>query len=98
LIARPERRQGTLRAFRRHQFEDALKNPGAHDITTTVDWTYMRKLGDELGLQTARFEKLDQFLLQEGLLEQLELMTEQAASESERAFLRAGAREMILPN
>lgn len=98
LIARPERRQGTLRAFRRHQFEDALKDPGAHDLTTTIDWTYMRKLGNELGLRMESFERLDQFLLQKGLLDQLELMTEQAATESEKAFLRAGAREMILPN
>jgi SAM-dependent MidA family methyltransferase len=98
LIARPERRQGTLRAFRRHQFEEALKNPGAHDITTTVDWTYMRKLGDQVELRTAGFDRLDHFLLQAGLLDQLELITDLAPTESERASLRAGAREMILPN
>jgi len=94
----PERRQGTARAFRRHQFQDLLKTPGENDITTTVDWTFVRRLGDKLGLRTERFERLDQFLLHEGLLDQLEYMTGQADSDSEEVSLRAGAREMIFPN
>ena len=96
LIA-PERSQGTLRAYRRHQFQDVLKNPGESDLTTTVDWTYVQKLGEELGLETVLFERLDQFLLRAGLLEQLELSIEMAESEAERSSLRASAREMILP-
>lgn len=94
----PERRQGTARAFRRHQFQDLLKTPGENDITTTVDWTFVRRLGEKLGLKTERFERLDQFLLHEGLLDQLEHMTGEAGSESEEVSLRAGAREMIFPN
>lgn len=97
LFGRTERRQGTLRAFRRHQFAEVLKNPGQHDITTTVDWTYLRRRGEQCGLQAVSFDRLDQFLLKSGLLDQLELMTEQASSEAERASLRSGAREMILP-
>jgi SAM-dependent MidA family methyltransferase len=75
-----------------------LKTPGENDITTTVDWTFVRRLGDKLGLKTERFERLDQFLLHEGLLDQLEHMTGEAGSESEEVSLRAGAREMIFPN
>ncbi|HXD30411.1 MAG TPA: SAM-dependent methyltransferase [Pyrinomonadaceae bacterium] len=97
LFESPDRRQGTLRAFRRHQVENVLSNPGEHDITTTVDWTYVKKVGEQVGLRTERFDRLDQFLLQAGLLEQLELMTDLTSSEAERASLRAGAREMILP-
>jgi SAM-dependent MidA family methyltransferase len=94
----PERRQGTARAFRRHQFQDLLKTPGENDITTTVDWTFVRRLGDKLGLRTDRFERLDQFLLHQGLLDQLEHLTGLAGSDSEEVSLRAGAREMIFPN
>ena len=97
LFAQPDRREGTLRAFRRHKFADVLRNPGEHDITTTVDWTYVRKLGEEFGLQTLQFDRLDRFLLDEGLLDQLELMSGLVTSEVELASLRAGVREMVLP-
>jgi SAM-dependent MidA family methyltransferase len=92
-----DRRQGTLRAFSQHQFQEVLENPGDKDITSTVDWTNVRKCGERLGLKTEAFERLDKFLLQAGLLEQLELMTERAETEAEKTALRASAREMILP-
>jgi SAM-dependent MidA family methyltransferase len=91
------RREGTLRGFRRHQFANVLENPGEQDITTTVDWTYVKRQGEAHGLDTISFERLDRFLLSAGILEQLELMTAQTSLESDRASLRAGAREMILP-
>jgi len=97
LFSLRDRRQGTLRAFRHHQFQDVLRNPGDNDITTTVDWTYVKKMGEKLGMETVLFERLDQFLLRAGLLEQLELMSEQCEGEAERASLRANARELILP-
>lgn len=91
-----ERYQGTLRAFRGHHFQDVLSNPGENDITTTVDWTYVKSLGEKLGLETVLFERQDRFLLNAGLLEQLELMAE-GQGEAEKSRLRATAREMILP-
>ena len=91
------RHDGTLRAFRRHRFQEVLENPGDSDITSTVDWTNVRNRGERLGLEIEAFERLDKFLLQAGLLEQLESMTERAETEAERAALRASAREMILP-
>ena len=54
-------------------------------------------MGEKLGMETVVFERLDQFLLRAGLLEQLELMSEQCEGEAERASLRANARELILP-
>ena len=92
------RQEGTLRAFRRHQFANVLENPGEQDITTTVDWTYVKRQGEAQGLDTVSFERLDQFLLSAGILEQLERMTAQTSLESDRASLRTSAREMILPH
>jgi len=91
------RREGTLRAFHRHQFANVFENPGEQDITTTVDWTYVKRLGEAEGLNTVNFERLDQFLLGAGILEQLELISAQTSLESDRATFRTRAREMILP-
>jgi len=91
------RDEGTLRAYHRHQFHDVLKHPGENDLTTTIDWTYVRKLGKRLNLETVLFERLDKFLWSVGLLDQLDLIAAQTDVESEKASLRTGARELILP-
>jgi SAM-dependent MidA family methyltransferase len=98
LYGSPERQEGTLRAFRAHQFaDDVLARPGEQDITTSVDWTFVRRIGKELGFETMEFERQDRFLLNAGLLEELERRVSEAPEESERLSLRTSAREMILP-
>ncbi|HZT58274.1 MAG TPA: SAM-dependent methyltransferase [Pyrinomonadaceae bacterium] len=92
------RREGTLRAFRGHEFaEDVLSSPGEQDLTTTVNWTHAVSVGERAGLRAVGLVGLDKFLLANGLLEQLERESACAASEAEVASLRLGAREMILP-
>lgn len=99
LYSAPHRRSGTLRAFHRHRFaDDPLAQPGEQDLTTTIDWTHIERVGEECGLETVSFERQDEFLLRAGLLEQLELMTVDAPNEAEAVILRTSAREMILPN
>ena len=94
--ARPD---GTLRAFQKHQLiESVLENPGFQDITATVNWTQVKRVGEEAGLKTIELERQDRFLLREGLLEELEQRVDEAVDESERLRLRTSAREMILPN
>ncbi|HEX8852389.1 MAG TPA: SAM-dependent methyltransferase, partial [Pyrinomonadaceae bacterium] len=98
LYGAPQRREGTLRGFSRHALvEDVLREPGRVDLTTTIDWTQVRLAGERGGLDTIAHERQDAFLLRNGLLEQLERETAQARDEAERARLRLGAREMILP-
>lgn len=98
LYGAPHRRGGTLRAFRGHEFvEDVLGDPGAQDLTTTVNWTQVIAEGERAGLHARSLERLDAFLLRAGLVGQLELEGARAASEAERAALRLDAREMILP-
>ena len=90
---------GTLRAFRKHQFvDDVLANPGAQDLTTTVDWTQLQEAGALYGLEQLRFERLDQFLLNEGLLETLSTMANQLGKPADVVNLQLGAREMIRPD
>lgn len=98
LFNAPHRREGTLRAFSGHRFvDDLLANPGAQDLTTTVNWTQVVAAGERAGLETVALERLDTFLLTAGLLEQLERESALARDEAERSALRLGAREMILP-
>jgi SAM-dependent MidA family methyltransferase len=98
LYAAPFRREGTLRAFSRHNFvEDFLQRPGEVDLTTTVNWSQIVAAGERSGLRTVALERQDKFLLSAGLLEQLEREASIAESEAELARLRLDAREMILP-
>jgi len=93
------RYEGTLRAFRRHQFiDDVLANPGGQDLTTTVDWTQLQEAGAVYGLEQLRFERLDQFLLNEGLLETHSTMANQLGKPADVVNLQLGAREMIRPD
>lgn len=94
----PHRRLGTLRAFRQHELsEHVLAQPGAQDLTTTINWTQIKAAGERAGLRTILFARQDEFLIRAGALEQLASMTNEMDSEAEKARLRFSAREMILP-
>jgi SAM-dependent MidA family methyltransferase len=99
LLSAPNRFNGTVRAFRRHQFaDDPLANPGAQDLTTTVDWTAMQEAGARCGFENLRLERLDKFLLNEGLLEALSSLADQMIHPADVINLQIGAREMIRPD
>ena len=99
LYGSPEYFKGTLRAFHRHQLaEEVLSRPGEQDITSSVDWTHVKEVGDQLGLHTIDFDRQDTFLLKAGLLEELEMQLQPISSEAERLRLTTNAREMILPD
>jgi SAM-dependent MidA family methyltransferase len=97
LLNAPHRHEGTLRAFSRHQLlNDLLARPGEQDLTTTIDWTQTRDAGARAGLTTCRYERLDQFLLHEGLLDELETRAGRL-SDPDATRLRVSARDMIMP-
>ena len=92
------RPDGTLRGFSRHEFvEDLLAGPGEYDLTTTVNWTQVKTAGEKLGWRVIEFASQDKFLLNAGLLDQLQYRLDNAQSEAEKAALTTSAREMILP-
>ena len=92
------RPDGTLRGFRRHEFvDDVLSEPGEYDITASVNWTQVKAVGDRLGLRVVEFASQDKFLLNAGLLDELEYRLGLAKTEAEKTSLTTGAREMILP-
>ena len=91
--------KGTLRGFQRHEFvDDLLAQPGEHDLTTTVNWSFVKAVGASAGLRFVELSRQDQFLLAHGFLEQLDAESRQAKHDGERLQLSSGAREMILPD
>jgi SAM-dependent MidA family methyltransferase len=67
---RPERLQGTLRAYHEHRAtEDVLSSPGERDITAHVNFTALECVGKAAGLQTIAFEPQSKFLT--GIFERL---------------------------
>lgn len=95
----PVRRpHGSLRAFSRHGFvDDVLAQPGEYDITSSVNWTQVKAVAERLGLSVVEFASQDKFLLNAGVVEELELMLANTSSAAEKLSLSTGAREMILP-
>lgn len=93
------RPHGTLRAFRRHSFVDnPLGNPGEQDLTTTVNWTSVRRACQAAGFEMVSFERQDRFLLRAGLLDELSRMEVEVQGVTAASLrLSTTAREMILP-
>ncbi len=59
----PERREGTLRAYRRHGLSgDVLADPAMQDITAHVNFSALRAAGEAAGLRTEAFQTQAQFL------------------------------------
>jgi SAM-dependent MidA family methyltransferase len=60
----PARTGGTLRAyFRHHATDDILANPGEQDITAHVNFSAIRKAGENAGLTTEFFGSQAKFLV-----------------------------------
>ena len=98
LYSASARPAGTLRAFHAHQMaESILARVGEQDLTTSIDWTLVKRLGRQNGFEMIAFERQDKFLLNAGLLEALEQTVSESQTEAEKLKLRACAREMILP-
>ena len=98
LFSPAHRAEGTVRGFRQHRMvDDVLADPGLQDITSTINWSDVIQAGESAGLKQIVFARQDQFLLQEGLLSELEQRVNETVDESEKVRLRTSAREMILP-
>ena len=93
------RYQGTLRSFYNHRIvENILARPGEQDLTTTIDWTFVKRTSEALGFETVEFDRQDKFLLAAGLLNQLEVEAQGSESAADKLRLSTAAREMILPD
>ena len=94
----PERKLGTLLCYHQHTVED---NPyiriGQQDITTHINFSALLERGEELGLETIWFGDQSRFLLNAGILEELEAMEASGAPEKERLKFRLALKRLIMP-
>jgi SAM-dependent MidA family methyltransferase len=61
---RPDRSNGTARAYFQHRLaDDLLANAGAQDLTAHVNWTMIQRAGENAGLHTDMFFSQEEFLM-----------------------------------
>lgn len=95
----PQRRDGTLRAFRQHHLvADVFAHPGLQDITASVDFTALAEAGTGAGFEFTGYCSQASFLLGNRLPENLALAESRVADEVARHNLRQQAKLLTLPS
>ena len=95
----PQRRDGTLRAFRQHQVtDDVFAWPGLQDITASVDFTALAEAGTAAGFDFAGYCSQASFLIGNRLQENLALAESRAADDVARHALRSQVKHLTLPS
>lgn len=95
----PQRREGTLRAFRQHHVsDDVFAWPGLQDITASVDFTALAEAGTAAGFDFAGYCSQASFLIGNRLQENLALAESRAADDVARHALRSQVKYLTLPS
>ena len=95
----PQRRDGTLRAFRQHHVtDDVFAWPGLQDITASVDFTALAEAGTAAGFDFAGYCSQASFLIGTRLQENLALAESRAADDVARHALRSQVKHLTLPS
>ena len=95
----PQRRDGTLRAFRQHHVtDDVFAWPGLQDITASVDFTALAEAGTGAGFDFAGYCSQASFLIGNRLQENLALAESRAADDVARHALRSQVKHLTLPS
>ncbi|MEW6569919.1 MAG: SAM-dependent methyltransferase [Nitrospirota bacterium] len=90
-----ERNRGTLLCYYRHQVsEDPYQNIGAQDITAHVNFSSLKKWGEEAGFQTLGFCQQGAFLVSLGIDE---VIKELAGNHNDYLFEVAKIKRLIMP-
>lgn len=94
----PHRREGTLRCFFRHTLvPDPLIRIGDQDITASVDFTLLVETGRQLGLEPVEFTSLRRCLLDLGLLDRVERLTQTGNAPDATLKDRLALKHFLLP-
>ena len=95
----PQRRDGTLRAFRQHHvIGDVFAWPGLQDITASVDFTALAEAGTAAGFEFAGYCSQATFLIGNRLQENLALAEARASDDIARHALREQVKRLTLPS
>jgi SAM-dependent MidA family methyltransferase len=95
----PSRKRGTLMCYYRHRAHD---NPYVHvgeqDMTAHVNFSALRKWGEEEGLLHLAYMRQDQFLIQSGILRKLQDHQDVDPFTSEAMKRNRAVRQLISPD
>ncbi len=95
----PQRSDGTLRAFHRHQLvDDVYARVGLQDLTASVDFTALAEAGTNAGFEFAGYCSQASFLIGNGLDRRLAEHEARAAGEATRYALRQQVKQLTLPD
>lgn len=95
----PRRRDGTLRAFYRHQVvDDVFARVGLQDITASVDFTALAEAGTGAGFDFAGYCSQAGFLIGNGLEQRLAEHESRAGDEAARYALRQQVKQLTHPD
>ena len=95
----PQRRDGTLRAFRRHHVvADVFAHPGLQDITASVDFTALAEACSGAGFDFTGYCSQASFLIGNRLQENLAMADSRAQDETARHNLRQQVKLLTLPS
>ena len=90
-----DRDRGTLLCYHKHQMtEDPYQNTGEQDITAHVNFSSLKKWGDELGIKTIGFCRQGVFLVSLGIDE---VIAEIHKNSADYPFEVARIKKLILP-
>ena len=90
-----DRNRGTLMCYRRHQLsEDPLVNAGRQDITAHVNFSSLKRWGEEMGFRTIGFCGQGAYLTSLGIDEEIHRLSEESG---DYLFELARIKKLILP-
>ena len=85
----PWRRDGTLRCFYRQSLSsDPYQRVGMQDMTASVDFTTLRRVGNDAGLQTVALTDQSSFLVRMGIGEGIASVSRDRPGDMEEYFAR----------
>ncbi len=90
-----DRNRGTLICYHQHRIiEDPLQHIGLQDITCHVNFSAVRKWGEEVGLRTVGWSSQGAFLVSLGIDEEIQKL---AAQSEDYLFELARIKKLIIP-
>jgi SAM-dependent MidA family methyltransferase len=95
----PHRPRGTSAAYRSHALsEDLLAAPGEQDLTAHVNFSALRRVGTEEGLESSPLLTQRDFLFGAGLLEHVEALEAEGLAEQELLAARRAVAPLLFPD
>ncbi|WP_232698359.1 class I SAM-dependent methyltransferase [Brevibacillus daliensis] len=92
------RKNGTLVCYYQHQMnEEPFMRVGEQDITAHVNFTRIREWGEKIGLHTVEYQRQDQFLIQNGILEKAQAHQDRDPFTSKAMKQNRAISQLLLP-